>query len=161
LVMASCFGNMNLDLNAIDWENKRNHVASVVSGLLFSLGIWLYIATAAVYHGNDWNNAYILVTIASCVAMFMVNAVSNRAVQGNSYDEGILGVRGARLWLMLSFILTFSSLVAALWLMFSEFVFETGDHTNWPGVALFLNNFLIFCASIVYKFGRTDEMYSM
>jgi len=33
-----------------------------------------------------------------------VNAVSNQAVQGTAMDEGLLGVKGARLWLMIGFI---------------------------------------------------------
>ncbi|CAD5206864.1 unnamed protein product [Bursaphelenchus okinawaensis] len=157
--MAACF-NLNLDsLHEIDWETKRNHIASVASGFLFFLGIWIYIDTAVVYDKKDWNNAYIMVTIASALGMFMVNAVSNRTVQGISYDEGILGTRGARLWLMIAFVLSFASLVAGLWLMFSDYVLQTGDHTNWPGIALFLNNFLIFCASLVYKFGRLEELW--
>ncbi|XP_065186834.1 uncharacterized protein LOC135817549 [Sycon ciliatum] len=29
----------------------------------------------------------------------------------------------------------------------------------WPGVAIFLQNFLIFCASMVFKFGRSEDLY--
>ncbi|KAF1610601.1 UNVERIFIED_CONTAM: Transmembrane protein 50B, partial [Eudyptes robustus] len=152
--------NFNLDsLREIEWETRRNHLASVASGFLFFLGLWIYVDTAVVYGKEDWTNAYIVVTIASVVGMFMVNAVSNRTVQGISYDEGILGTRGARLWLMIAFVLSFASLVAGLWLMFSDYVLRKGDHPNWPGVALFLNNFLIFCASLVYKFGRLEELW--
>lgn len=39
--------------------------------LQFFLGIWLYIDTAVVNTKADWNNVYILVTIASVVGMFM------------------------------------------------------------------------------------------
>lgn len=60
------------------------------------MGIWLYIDTAAVYsESGNWNNAYIIVTVASVVAMFMVNSISNAQIHGASYDyDGILGVRG-------------------------------------------------------------------
>jgi len=156
--MSGCLDNLNMDNFRINWEEQRNNISAVGSGFLFSLGVWLYIDTAAYYTpSGGWNNAYIIVTIASIVAMFMVNSISNSQIHGGSYDyEGILGTRGARLWLMLAFILSFSSLVAALWLMFADYVFETGDGPKWPGVALFLNNFLIFCASLVYKFGRAE-----
>lgn len=92
-------------------------------------------------------------------AVCRVNAVSNRTVQGVGYDEGILGPRGARLWMMIAFALSFASLIAGLWLMFSDYVLRQGEHRNWPGVALFLNNFLIFGASLVYKFGRVEELW--
>ncbi|KAI6183008.1 hypothetical protein M3Y97_00441500 [Aphelenchoides bicaudatus] len=128
--------------------NSLRRSIAIVPQDIFALGIWLYIDTAAVYKA-DWNNVYILVTIASCVAMFMVNSVSNSQIHGGSYDyEGILGTRGARFWLMLAFILSFASLVAATWLMFSEYVLREGNDPKWPGVALFLNNFLIFAASL-------------
>ncbi|KAI6202787.1 hypothetical protein M3Y94_00480600 [Aphelenchoides besseyi] len=122
----------------------------------FSLGIWLYIDTAASTGKADWNNVYVLVTIASCIAMFMVNAVSNVHLQESYASEPN---PGARLWMMFAFILSFSSLVAALWLMFSDYVLRQGNDPKWPGVSLFLNNFLIFCASLVYKFGRTEENF--
>jgi len=155
--MAACFeGLMNMDNFRIDWEQQRNNIAAIGAGFLFSLGIWLYVDTAAVYP-SEWNNIYVLVTIASVVAMFMVNSVSNSQIHGTYDYGGMLGTRGARLWLMLAFVLSFASLVAAVWLMFSEYVFRQGDTPKWPGVALFLNNFLIFCASLLYKFGRVDN----
>ena len=30
---------------------------------------------------------------------------------------------------------------------------------TYPGVAIFLQNFLIFVASLVYKFGRSEELW--
>lgn len=66
---------------------------------------------------------------------------------------------GSRLWLMAAFVLSFASLVAATWVLFSDYVLLTGDHPVWPGVALFLTNFIIFASSCVYKFGRTEEMW--
>lgn len=66
---------------------------------------------------------------------------------------------GSRLWLMCGFVLSFASLVAAMWIMLEDYVLVPGDHANWPGVVLFLHIFLIFVASLVYKFGRTEELW--
>lgn len=60
---------------------------------------------------------------------------------------------------MCGFVLSFASLVAAIWIMFADYVLVVGDHPTWPGVALFFHNFLIFVASLVYKFGRTEELW--
>lgn len=60
---------------------------------------------------------------------------------------------------MLGFIASFSSLVAGIWVMFGKFVFIESKHPIWPGVALFLHVFLIFIGSMVYKFGRTEELW--
>jgi len=139
-------------------------VAAVVSSILFFSGWWIYIDTAAIYTSKgEWNNVYIIVTIAGTVAMFMVNAVSNSQVRGEAMNESVLGTKGARLWLMSGFVLAFASLVAAIWIMFADFVLVPGPHRDdWsvmPGVALFFHNFLIFLAALVYKFGRTEELW--
>ncbi|VDD94979.1 unnamed protein product [Enterobius vermicularis] len=143
----------------IDMEGKRNAVASCAASVLFFAGWWLMIDTAAVYSPKDWSNVYIIVTIFATVAMFMINAVSNSQVRGEAMQEGILGTKGSRLWLMCGFVLSFASLVAAMWIMLEDYVLVPGDHANWPGVVLFLHIFLIFVASLVYKFGRTEELW--
>lgn len=60
---------------------------------------------------------------------------------------------------MAAFVMSFASLVAATWILFSDYVLRAGGHQVWPGVALFLTNFIIFTSSCVYKFGRTEEMW--
>lgn len=144
---------------SVDWEGKRNGVASIAAATLFFSAWWLMLDTAAVYEKKDWNNVYIIVTVASSLAMFMVNAISNSQVRGEALNESVLGTKGARLWLMGAFCLSFACLVAATWLLFSDYVLQTGDHPVWPGVALFLHNLMIFAASLVYKFGRTEDLW--
>ncbi|GMT01863.1 hypothetical protein PENTCL1PPCAC_24037, partial [Pristionchus entomophagus] len=156
--MSGCFDQIHCDCN-IDLDGKRNGVASVVAATFFFTAWWLMLDTAAVYGKDDWNNVYIIVTVCSSLAMFMVNAVSNSQVRGEAMYESALGTKGARLWLMLSFCLAFACLVAATWLLFSDYVLPPGDHNIWPGVALFLHNFMIFAASLIYKFGRTEDLW--
>ncbi|VDM44741.1 unnamed protein product [Toxocara canis] len=157
--MSGCLDQLNCNCG-FDWEGKRNAVASCAASFMFFTGWWLMIDTAAIYTPiGQWNNVYIIVTISGTIAMFMVNAVSNSQVRGESMNEGVLGTKGSRLWLMCGFVLSFASLVAAIWIMFADYVLVLGDHPTWPGVALFLHNFLIFLASLVYKFGRTEELW--
>ncbi|CAJ0578211.1 unnamed protein product, partial [Mesorhabditis spiculigera] len=156
--MSGCLDSIQCNCN-FDLEGKRNAVASVAASALFFSAWWLVVDTAAVYSKLDWNNVYFLITIASSIAMFMVNAVSNSQVRGEALNEGLLGTRGSRLWLMAAFVLSFSALVAATWILFSDYVLRQGDHPVWPGVALFVHNFMIFAASLVYKFGRTEELW--
>lgn len=60
---------------------------------------------------------------------------------------------------MMAFVLSFASLVAATWIMFSDYVLREGGHPTSPGIGLFITNFIIFTSSCVYKFGRTEEMW--
>jgi len=143
-----------------DWDNKRNTYSSLLAGVLFFSAWWLIIDTAVVYSTDEkWTNIYFLLTAASTVSMFMVNSVSNSAVTGSAMDEGVLGVKGARLWLMLGFIGSFACIVAGIWIMFGNYVVRNGDHSSWPGIALFIHSSLIFISSLVYKFGRTEELW--
>lgn len=66
---------------------------------------------------------------------------------------------GARLWLLLGFVVGFGSLIASIWILFGNFVVN-GAVNQWRGVALFLQNFLIFFASLVYKFGRAEDHWA-
>ncbi|CAJ0944271.1 unnamed protein product, partial [Mesorhabditis belari] len=156
--MSGCLDSIQCNFN-FDLEGKRNAVSSVAAATLFFSGWWLAIDTAAVYKKDDWNNVYFIVTVASSIAMFMVNAVSNSQVRGEALHEGMLGTKGSRLWLMSAFVLSFSALVAATWILFSDYVLQPGPHSVWPGVSLFLHNLMIFSASLVYKFGRTEELW--
>ena len=60
---------------------------------------------------------------------------------------------------MLGFIGSFACIVAGIWIMFANYVFHDGEHPTWPGIALFIHSFLIFISSLVYKFGRTEELW--
>ena len=51
-----------------------------------------------------------------------MNAVSNGQLRGESYTEGCLGVRSARVWFFLGFLLGFGSLIGASWILFGEYV---------------------------------------
>uniref|UniRef100_A0A0N5A5E7 Transmembrane protein 50B n=1 Tax=Parastrongyloides trichosuri TaxID=131310 RepID=A0A0N5A5E7_PARTI len=154
--MAGCLDNVHIDLD-LDFGEKRNTIASVLSGILFFTGWWIYIDTAAFYTPlHAWSHSYIIIPIIASIAMFMVNAVSNRYVSGESYEEGLLGTKGARFWIFVAFVLSFSSVIGAILIMFSDYVLVQGEHSVYPGVALFLNVFSIFLASFTYKFGRVE-----
>uniref|UniRef100_A0AC35UB34 Transmembrane protein 50A n=1 Tax=Rhabditophanes sp. KR3021 TaxID=114890 RepID=A0AC35UB34_9BILA len=154
--MAGCLDSVNINLD-LDLGEKRNTIASITSGIFFTVGWWIYIDAALVYSKDgQWSNSYIIVSIFATIAMFMVNAVSNSQ---EAMEEGILGTKGSRFWLLIAFILSFASIIASVWIMFADYVLVGGQHPVYPGVALFLNVFLIFLGSFVYKFGRAEEYW--
>jgi hypothetical protein len=61
---------------------------------------------------------------------------------------------------MIGFIGSFACIVAGIWIMFANYVVGSdSDHSVRPGIALFIHSFLIFISSLVYKFGRTEELW--
>lgn len=50
-----------------------------------------------------------------------MNSVTNAQIRGDSYNGGCLGSRGARGWLFLGFVMGFSAVIAACWILFADF----------------------------------------
>lgn len=86
-----------------------------------------------------------------------INAVSNGEVQGRHFTGGFLGQSGARIWLFVGFVLGFSSIIAATWILFAAYLLPESVRALYPGIALFLQNLFIICGSLIYKFGRNED----
>lgn len=144
-----------------DGAMRRNLIASVAAGTIFSVGWWIVIDAAAIYpDATVFNHAYHTCGVIATIALFMINAVSNEAVRGDGYTEGLCGSHGARVWLFVGFLLSFGSLIASAWVLFGPYV---ADNTGTPplpvgpGVSVFLQNLFIFFSTMIFKFGRTEE----
>ncbi|KAM4905728.1 transmembrane protein 50B [Sylvia borin] len=146
------------ECECIDWSERRNAVASIVAGVLFFTGWWIMIDAAVVYpKPEQLNHAFHTCGVFSTLAFFMINAVSNAQVRGDSYSDGCLGRTGARIWLFIGFMLMFGSLIASMWILFGAYV--TQNTNVYPGLAVFFQNALIFFSTLIYKFGRTEELW--
>uniref|UniRef100_A0A8C2N825 Transmembrane protein 50B n=1 Tax=Capra hircus TaxID=9925 RepID=A0A8C2N825_CAPHI len=111
------------ECECIDWSERRNAVASVAAGILFFTGWWIMIDAAVVYpKPEQLNHAFHTCGVFSTLAFFMINAVSNAQVRGDSYESGCLGRTGARVWLFIGFMLMFGSLIASMWILFGAYV---------------------------------------
>ncbi|CAG0882277.1 unnamed protein product [Cyprideis torosa] len=154
-------------LDRFQWRNlqelfepeKRNTYASVAAGFLFFTGWWIIIDVAAYYpNQEEFNHSFHVCGVMGTLSLFMINAISNGQVRGDTFTEGCLGTRGAQVWLLLGFAMGFGSLIASIWILFGDFVVP-GKVPIWPGVALFFQNACIFMGSIIFKFGRTEELW--
>ncbi|XP_048396092.1 transmembrane protein 50B-like [Stegostoma tigrinum] len=146
------------EFECFDWGESRNAVASIVAGVLFFTGWWIIVDAAVVYSKNELNPAFHTCGVMSTVAFFMINAVSNGQVRGDGYSDGCLGRTGARIWLFIGFMLMFGSLIASMWILFGAYVVPRIN--VYPGLAVFFQNALIFFSSLIYKFGRTEELWA-
>ncbi|KAH7944982.1 hypothetical protein HPB49_004089 [Dermacentor silvarum] len=93
----------------------------------FFIGWWIIIDVAAHYPSNaDFSHAFHVCGVMSTLSLFMINAVSNGQIRGDSYTTGCIGQRGARVWLFLGFALGFGSLIASCWILFGDYVTQVG-----------------------------------
>ncbi|XP_012264310.1 transmembrane protein 50A [Athalia rosae] len=156
--MASCLEN--IQVSSCIWfgaGEKRNGLVSMLAGTLFFMGWWFIIDATAKYP-DSVQNAYHVCGVFGTVSLLMVNTVTNAQIRGDAYDGGCLGARGARMWLFFGFVMGFSAVIAACWILFSDFITNGALH-YWPGVGLFLQNVFIFLGSLTYKFGRSEDQW--
>uniref|UniRef100_A0A671XT56 Transmembrane protein 50B n=1 Tax=Sparus aurata TaxID=8175 RepID=A0A671XT56_SPAAU len=107
----------------IDWGERRNAVASIVAGVLFFTGWWIMIDAAVTYPSQDkMNHAFHTCGVFSTIAFFMINAVSNGQVRGDTYGEGCFGRTGVSSLAVIGFMMMFGSLIASIWILFGGYV---------------------------------------
>ncbi|KAL9867461.1 LOW QUALITY PROTEIN: transmembrane protein 50B, partial [Geothlypis trichas] len=82
-------------------------------------GWWIMIDAAVVYPKPEQLNHAFHCGVFSTL-FFMINAVSNAQVRGDSYSDGCLGRTGARIWLFIGFMLI-GSLIASMWILFGAY----------------------------------------
>ncbi|RWS27080.1 transmembrane protein 50A-like protein [Leptotrombidium deliense] len=157
--MAGCLDNIQIERPEwLDLGEKRNAVASIISGTLFFTGWWVIIDVAAHYPSSDeFDHAYHVCGVFATISL--INAVSNGQVRGESYTNGFFGQRAARIWLFIGFVLGFGSIIAAIWILFAAYVIPERK-LIYPGIGLFLQNILIFAGSLIFKFGRTEDLWN-
>ncbi|KAL0985549.1 hypothetical protein UPYG_G00158480 [Umbra pygmaea] len=157
--MAGFLDNIRMpECECVDWGERRNTVASIVAGVFFFSGWWVMIDAAVTYPNQEkMNHAFHTCGVFSTIAFFMINAVSNAQVQGEMYGDGCLGRTGARLWLFIGFMMMFGCLIASIWILFGAYVVPKKD--VYPGLAVFFQNALIFFSTLIYKFGRTEDLW--
>ena len=56
------------------------------------------------------------------------------------------------------------ALLGSAWILFHEYVFVSEEAqfqptSTYPGVAYFMQNLCIFASSVIYKFGRTEDLW--
>ena len=158
--MSGFLDNCNPRCECIELGERRNLLASIVSGALFFVGWWIIIDVAATFPDEtDFNHAFHTCGVVGTIAFFMINSVSNGQIRGDGYSTGCMGQTGARIWLFIGFLLGFGALIAASWILFGYYVVDNKGLDEWPGIAVFLQNALIFFSSLLFKFGRTEDLW--
>jgi len=147
---------------------KPSTVLAYLSGALFSLGWWLWI-DATVYANCDCpdnhtpDNVKVLGThyipgIVSTIALIMINIVSWNDLNGDfMFGDGVS--TKAKVWLFVSFIIAFGALIAGCWIGVTRWFISTNPKPDsvWPGVAIILQNILIFVSATLYRFAKPEE----
>ncbi|XP_052894909.1 transmembrane protein 50A [Anopheles moucheti] len=136
---------------------RRTILATVVASLLFFSGWWIIIDTASVYP-KSFNFSYYICGILATIGFIMVNAISNDMLHAEAaYTGGVLNGSGIKVFLFAGFVLGFTSIIAAIWIMIAEFAVNESRTDKYPGYALLMHNIFIFLSTLIFKFGPPPE----
>mmetsp|Transcript_27991 Transcript_27991/g.39455 ORF Transcript_27991/g.39455 Transcript_27991/m.39455 type:complete len:155 (-) Transcript_27991:48-512(-) len=134
-------------------------IVCLIAGGLWAIGWWLLV-DAAVWESTKGSKdtptmlAYFYIPgIVGTVALIMINIVPMDALNPTSisFDDNVLP--RARLFLMVSLLLCIGSMIGGIWIMAQVYLKDNkGD--DYPGIAIAVQNFLIFLSSMTLLFGR-------
>ncbi|KAM8710751.1 hypothetical protein ACLKA7_017387 [Drosophila subpalustris] len=138
-------------------EQCINKVAAIVAGFLFFTGWWIIIDAMSGDSTHQITTGHVFIGIFGTISFCMINIVKGEHISEENTSEW--GARNAKIVLLLGFIMGFASIIAAIWVMISDFINNDKKETS-LGVSLLLQNVFILFGSLVYKFGRNEEQWN-
>jgi len=144
----------------VEWTEHRNKISAVLAGSLFTIGWWLAL-DASVSHYENTKDLYHLCGVFSAISLLMVNTVSNGHLQSDGlYTDGVISGVAAKIWFFVGFLIGFGSLMGSFVIFFSDYMAEGSQFTSVvPGLQFVLQNLFIMTSSLVYRFGRVEDVW--
>jgi len=145
-------------------KNIAETVLAYLAGALFSIGWWIWIdATIYHYHVGDpivviwWQY---VAGVISTIGLLGVNVVSWNDLNSNFIFGDQVSSR-AKIFLFCAFIVCFGGLIAAIWISIQYWFIPSNGYATKPsvygGVALLVQNGLIFAATLMLRFSKPAE----
>jgi len=148
--------------------SARETILSYSSGILFAIGWWIWIdGVAYAFHLPEETNRPVfghwVPGIVSSIGLLMINAVNWTDLDGFGFgglDDEVQ--KRARIWLLFSFTMAFGGIIASIWISSVNWFSRpaTEKQTDWPGVALILQNCLIFISGLCFRFAKPMQSES-
>lgn len=145
-------------LQDVELSESRNKICAMVAGGLFAAGWWCAI-DASVTDPDNTRDLFHLCGVFSFVSMLMVNTVSNGQLRGEAYTDGVLGGVAAKIWFFFGFMMGFGALMGSLVIFFGEYINTDQFSSVIPGVQFVMQNVGILSSSLVYRFGRSEDLW--
>jgi len=140
--------------------SKKEMIMCYIAGITFASAWWIWI-DATVWTNRQPGFQEVLggmyvPGIVGTVALFMINAVSWNEVNDNfMFGEGVS--TKAKIWLFFSFLLAFGSLIASIWIAVQYWFMKSNTGSQYGGVALIVENLLIFISAMMYRFAKPQN----
>eukprot|EP00882_Tetradesmus_deserticola_P003957 GHRQ01004183.1.p1 GENE.GHRQ01004183.1~~GHRQ01004183.1.p1 ORF type:complete len:172 (+),score=21.30 GHRQ01004183.1:184-699(+) len=136
------------------WEEKAKSYGPIASGALFGAGWWFWVdAVVCTSHKIPFDQ-YIPGIVAT-VALVMINCIRRDDLQDyDPFDDG--GFCRSRFWLFLSYVVSFGSVVGAVWVLMQHYAMNSDVAGEvWPGVAGVFQVSCILASGLLFFISRT------
>mmetsp|Transcript_54449 Transcript_54449/g.173018 ORF Transcript_54449/g.173018 Transcript_54449/m.173018 type:complete len:152 (+) Transcript_54449:276-731(+) len=137
------------------WQDKLEDYGPGASGALFGAGWWFWVDAIVCSHHKVPAGDYVPGFIAT-LALIMINCVRRDELQEyDPFDDG--SDCRSRSWLFVSYVVSFSSVVAAVWVLVQNYATNPeikGDEI-WPGVAGVIQCTLILASGLIFWLSRS------
>ncbi|GLC37889.1 hypothetical protein PLESTB_001505800 [Pleodorina starrii] len=137
------------------WEERGRMWGPIASGALFGAGWWFWVDAVCISHHKVPFDQYLPGIIAT-LALIMINCIRrDDMVEYDPFDDATYC--RSRLWLFLSYIVSFASIVAAVWVMLAHYA-RNPDYSaaeKWPGAAGIFQVTFILGSGLMFFVSRT------
>jgi len=129
------------------------------AGALFSAGWWLWIDATAFSQTHPIQVVWwhYVAGLISTLGLIGVNIVSWSDLDSNAIFGDQVSSR-AKVFLFIAFIVCFIGLIAAAWIGIQYYFVNKDPNTSaYGGVAIIIQNILIFVSTIMYRFSKAQD----
>ena len=138
-------------------KKQAKSYGPILSGALFGAGWWFWV-DAVVCNAHKVPFDQYIPGIVATLALIMINCIRREELlaEYDAFDDG--GFCRSRFWLFLSYVVSFASVVGAVWVLLQHYALnpeQAGD--VWPGVAGVFQVACILGSGLMFFVSRTPS----
>jgi len=141
----------------------KQSLMSIFAGIIFGVGWWLFADAGgwAQWRNDDtvvhqYSGEYVAPGILMTGAIFLLNAIPYSALSSDGGFDDPVNTR-AKIALAIVVLSAMGCFFGAIWILAKNYS-KSDDGNSYPGVAILLQNILIFVSGLIARFARTDPM---
>uniref|UniRef100_A0A7R9V005 Transmembrane protein 50A n=1 Tax=Chlamydomonas euryale TaxID=1486919 RepID=A0A7R9V005_9CHLO len=137
------------------WRDNARQWGPVLAGALFGAGWWFWADAVALSPTKIPFDHYLPGLIAT-LALVMINLIrKDELAEIDPFDDATYC--RARVWLFISYVVSFSSIVAAVWVLIAHYSSnpDLSSSEKWPGAAGIFQVSFILGSGLLFFLSRT------
>eukprot|EP00762_Andalucia_godoyi_P001547 ANDGO_00268.mRNA.1 Transmembrane protein 50 homolog len=132
-------------------------ISSYIAGASFAVA-WLLFIDGYIYSQDNSSakivpGAYVLPGIFGSIGLLMLNVLDYNALKTDSLSSSSNPAL-AKGWLFFALLTSMASFVAAIWIAVDRWL-QSNSGDQWPGIAIVLQNIIIFLTAVVWWWVRS------